>query len=264
VLIAGPALLGWGLIGVIIGSLLSEIIHFLLVVFMTYRLWHQNSSEDIGLIRLQRPQRFHQGLRLVRQLWVSASIKGLQLETFVPLLALLTTPAQVGLYRGALDVAQLLARLTEPLQVVIQPTLMQIYQQQPLAVFTRYIRQITLILAGIVVPFLLVVLVFGPQLFAVVFGEEFVGIAPVTSILTVGYGITTMTLWIRPSVIALDRLHEQNIIGIIIFIYTIAALFVASDAGALGAALVMSSALIFYVILSLVVLWRQLRDEQQR
>lgn len=261
VLMSGLAWAGFGLTGVIIGAVIADLLHTLLLYWITFTLWRRNTGRS-SFIRLIRPRHYAEGIRLMRDLWIGASIKGLQLETFVPLLALLTDPAQVGLYRLGLDIAQLVTRLMEPFSVVIQPTLIQLYEQQPLWKFTRYIKQATVIALVIVTPFVLGVIVLGPLVFPLLLSAEYDGVAPVAGLLAAGFGFSAVLLWLRPAIVALDAVQAQNIISFIALLCSLTGLLFMASYGAVGAALVMSLFLTGYSLASLLLFLRRLQSVQ--
>lgn len=258
-LISGLALLGFGLSGVIIGAILSDIVNVALMHGMALILWRRNTQQRT-FICWTRPKRMYDGVRLMRDLWIGATLKGLQLETFIPILALLTDSAQVGLYRIGIDIAQLIARLTEPLSVVVQSTLIQLYEEQPLHQFLRYIRQITLIVSTLVLPMLAGFLLLGTRVFPLILGDEYMGVDVVVSILAVGQAVSAVTLWLRPSIVALDAAHTQNFVSFAALLGSLSGLMlIAPTHGAVGAALVMSAFLITYTFASALIFWRQVR-----
>lgn len=256
VFITGLALLGYGLPGVIIGAVVADLLHTIMLYWMTWALWRRNTNQNT-FIRFVRPRCFHEGLRLMRDLWIGATLKGLQLETFIPILALLTNPTQVGLYRVGLDIAQLVSRLMEPFSVVIQPTLIQLYEQQSLWKFTRYIKQATVIALVIITPFVLGIILLGPLAFPLLLDDDFAGVAPVASLLVVGFGFSAVFLWLRPAIVALNIVQAQNTISFAALVCSLIGLVFAASYGAVGAAFVMAAFLIGYSFASLLLfLWR--------
>lgn len=264
VFISGPALLGWGLPGVILGALLSDIFNGVLMHAMTLILWRRDTGQRT-FIRWARPGRFDEGRRLLRDLWIGGTLKGLQLETFIPVLALLTDSAQVGLYRIGLDIAQLIARLTEPFSVVVQSALIQLYEEEPLSQFLRYIRQITLIASALVLPLLAGFVLLGAWIFPQVLGDEYAGVHSIVVILAVGQGVSAVTLWLRPAIVALNAAHAQNVISFFALLVSLSGLLlIAPSLGALGAALVMSGFLLAFTLASTLLFMRQVRRIQSQ
>lgn len=248
VLISGAALLGWGLDGVILGAIISDIFNAALMHGMTLALWRRHTQQRT-FIRWARPERMHDGLRLMRDLWIGGTLKGLQLETFIPILALLTDSAQVGLYRISLDIAQLIARLTEPLVVILQASLIQVYEQQPLAQFMRYIRQVGVISAVLVLPPLIIFVIFATPFLPSVLGHEYADITPIVNILAIGIALDSATPWLRPAIIAMNAITRQNILDLWAFLGIIVGLlWLGPLYGAQGAAVVMSVFLVTYTI----------------
>lgn len=250
VFISGAAFAGFGLEGVIIGAVFGEVLNAVLMGGMVIQLLKDDSRFG-GVFSLNKPQYSSDALRLMRDLWLGATLKGLQLETFVPILAFLVTPAQVGLYRIGMDITNLINQLIGPFAIVIQPNIIKIYEQSSKTSLLRYIRQITALLSIIIVPSVLGISIFGPSIFPKILNPEFADIAPIVTILALGFGFNAITVWLRSVVVAMNLLHLQNVIGAIMIGYTTIMLILLSSYGAIGAAIVMTTFLLIYNILGL-------------
>jgi O-antigen/teichoic acid export membrane protein len=250
VLMSGAAFLGFGLQGVLIGALLGEVVHTLLMLFLTYTA-HRRQYPDIPMLQFARPTEVPQIIRLLRQLWIGATLKGLQMETFVPLLALLSSPAQVGLFRSGLDIATLTQKLVEPLTLVIQPQIAKLYETKNRAAFIRYLWQVVGLLSTFTVPFALVLLLAGQWIYPRLLGEGFADVAPISNWMVIGLSFPAIFAWLRPALMALDILRSQNWVGIVAFALSLVGLLtVVPVYGAIGAAVVMAMFHIIYVVMS--------------
>jgi O-antigen/teichoic acid export membrane protein len=234
----GAALLGLGLEGVLLGAILGEVLNTAILLVLLVRLWRTQISPEDRMIRFDAPQLLFGHLRTLRDLWIGGTLKGLQLETFIPLLAVLTTPAQVGLYRVGFDIASLINRVIEPISVVIQPTIMKVYEQETRSAFVRYLKQITLILSAVILPITFGMIFLGPSVFPAML-EDFDGVAQVVSLLTVGFSLNSVLSWVRPVVVAMNIVKIHNLISLITFAYSVLGLHFFSDHGAAGGAFVM-------------------------
>jgi O-antigen/teichoic acid export membrane protein len=260
-LISGPALLGLGLEVVVLGFFVSEVIQVIILWWMMLRVWRKHNPEN-RLISFNKPQHLPQHLKLLRELWIGSSLAGLQLETFIPIMAFFTTPAQVGLYRVSQDIAQLLLHMVYPLTVVIHPSLIKIYEQEPLINFIRYIKQSIILITVPVIIFVVAMLFFAPIVLPRLLGEEYANAALVTSILVVGVGFNATTVWLRPAIVAVNALAAQNKLSFGLSIILILSLLVFANQGAIAAAILMTLFLILHPTLSFITFQMHLRQAQ--
>jgi O-antigen/teichoic acid export membrane protein len=259
ILMSGPALLNLGLAAVMIGAIIGEILNALALIVMAWAIMRREMP-GTRLFDLAKPQSFVEGRRLMGQLWIGATLKGLQLETFIPLLALLTSPMQVGLFRVGMDITDVITKLVTPVSVVVSPSVIKVYEQETRPGFLRYIKQIFLVLAALTAPAVVGIVAFGPWAFPRLLGEDYTGIAGVVDLLAVGYGINAVALWIRPALVALGRIHEQNMIGLIVLLISSVTLIVLAPIhGAVGGAIAMSGFFGIYAGLSFLIFQRGLQ-----
>jgi len=253
ILISGPAFMGLGLPGVLVGALAADAFHACVMAWLTFKLWHDLQVEQPVRRRLTlaRPAELGRILDMLRTLWIGASLKALQLETFIPILALLTSPAQVGLLRFGLDVAQMVMRLSEPFSIVIQPTLIQLGETGDRKRFLRYIALAFCGLLLIAVPFFAGVVTLGPSILPLFIDPVYIPAIPVIQVLALGFAVSAAMLWLRPAIIALDCVRQQNTVGLFTLIVSVVSLILVAPAyGAIGAAVVMTGFLLFYNLLS--------------
>jgi O-antigen/teichoic acid export membrane protein len=231
------------MLGVVVGAVLCEIINALAMIIMTYALWRRQMPAA-RLIDLRKPQCFREGRRLMIDLWVSATLKGLQLETLIPLTALLTQPAQVGLLRTGMDITDLISKLTAPLTIVLSPAVIKAFEQGGRVALLRLVKQAALLLSLLSAPFVAGIIVLGPLLFPRLLQSGYEGVAGVASLLAVGFGINAVFLWLRPAVIALSMVREQNVVAVAGALFSTLGLIVLAPAhGAMGSAFVVSAML---------------------
>ncbi|MCA9914042.1 MAG: oligosaccharide flippase family protein, partial [Anaerolineae bacterium] len=233
-LIVGGAALG-GLIGATWGWIASEILNGLLMFGLLNVAWRRETQSP--LLQFSRPQALPTFRHTLSQLWLGETLQGLQVGLLIPLLALLTNPAVVGLFRSSQDIAELIQRLIEPIRITIDPKVMQVYVQESLAEFRRFVTRITILLALLTVPFVLFIVVLGPFVLPALLGEDYRGIATTTSILTIGLALNATFVWLRSAMVITDRLPQQNIVALFSFLLAMLALFtLAPSFGAGGAA----------------------------
>lgn len=244
VLMSGAALLGLGLQGVIIGAILAEVIGALMLLVM--QVWiMRRELPGAKLIDFRKPRQFSEGIRMMGGLWFSATLAGLQVETFVPLLALLTTPTQVGLFRSGLDIAETIEKLLIPFMLVLFPQIIQSYEQKPQSELIRLIKQASILMALLTLPFTLGIIFFGPIIFPHLLGEGYSQTATVASFIASGFTIYGILMWTRPVLIAFNCIRELNWMSIAVVLGSVVSLVIVAPAfGAIGSAAVRGSAMI--------------------
>ncbi len=266
-LIGGPAILNLGLRAVIIGAILAEALNVLALAAVSRLILTCNNSQG-PLLDLSKPNCFAEGKKLIGQFWLSATLKGLQIETFVPLLALLTSPREVGIFRSGLDIAGSITQLVTPISIVLASSVIKSYEHhKTLQSFVHTLKQSTVLIALLTVPVTGVIIFLGPSVLPRMLGAEYTRVAPVASILAIGNVVSALGLWLRPALIAMNRAHTHNIIAAMMFILSVLSLVLLAPAfGALGGAIVMTS---LWIILTTWLLYafgkslRGLSDEAQ-
>jgi O-antigen/teichoic acid export membrane protein len=229
VLISGAALLGLGLPGVIIGVVLGEVINTL-ILFVFYTLIWRHHMSGSQLFSLNHPLTNANWRKLLIDQWVSSTLAGLHYQLFIPIVALLTNPMQVGVLRSGMDIADLLERAIQPITIVFSPRIIALYEQNSLHEFHRYLKQVALLLLAIVLPLSGVLLITAPFLLPQFYNpEEFLGIVPTAMWLVAGAGIfNALMWWVRPTLIAINGLRLNNLLllgaisiaGVALFIFT--------------------------------------------
>lgn len=249
----GAALIGLGLQGVIIGAILSEIIGALALMMMAW-LVRRRETSDVSLWDFTRPQQFGEGMKLIPGLWLSGTLAGLQIEMFIPLLALLTTPEQVGLFRSGLDIGETIEKLLTPFAVVLWGQVMRTYEQNTRSALLQLVRQSSLLMGLLTLPFLIGIILIGPILLPRILGTGFESVALIASLISSGFTVYGILMWTRPALIALNRIQEINWIGVAtVLVSTIALLIIAPLYGAIGGAVVRSGSLVAQNVFQLLV-----------
>ncbi len=244
-LMTGAALLGLGLEGVIIGAILSEVIGALMLLVMQIGV-SRRELPGTALIDFHKPHQFHEGLHMMGGLWLSATLAGLQTETFVPILALLTTPAQVGIFRSGLDIAETIEKLLIPFMLVLFPQVVKSYEQTSRAQFGRMIKQSALLMGILTLPFTLGIIFVGGLILPRLLGPDFTGVSTVASFIAIGFTVYGILMWTRPALIALNRIAELNIVGIsVVLISTVCLFTLAPTYGATGGAAIRGGVMVF-------------------
>ena len=259
VLMTGAALIGLGLAGVLAAVIIGEIMNMLTLLWMTL-LIRRRKMPGVPLFDLRKPQQFASGFKIMGQLWITATLGGLHQHTFVPILALLTSPEQVGLFRVSTDIAELIDRLTAPLSIVIFPKVITSYERDPSETFMRFTKQLMWLLASLTLPMTLGIIIIGPLIFPHLL-PDYKGVAIVAAILAIGYGINATFIWVRPAIVSLGLLREQNVLAVLLIGFSMFLLFIfVEDYGAVAGAISRGVFLSVYTLLSYLLLrHRQIR-----
>lgn len=259
--IAGPAALGWGTQAVAIGIVLAEAVAALsIVVLAAYALRERSGSPAFDF---RRPTCLVEARRLARQLWVSASIKGLHIESFIPVAAAFTSPAQIGVLRTGLDIGNVMTHATAPVGMVVGPRIVLLAQRERRKEVEHYLSLVRRVLPAVVVPTLAVSVPLVGFVLPAVLGQEFVSVRAVSILLLVGLAMSVSTLWVRHLLVGLDRVPDQNRLGLIAGVTSLLALPpLTSRWGAFGAALDLSLFLTIYSWMSVRIATRALDESQ--
>jgi len=108
-LISGLVFLGYGLKGAIIGLIISECIHGILMLSLFFIVSYQHLG--ILPIRFVKPQAFASFPKMLMNLWLGETLQGLQAEMIFPILAFMTNPEVIGIIKVAHSIAELIQRL---------------------------------------------------------------------------------------------------------------------------------------------------------
>ncbi len=262
IFISGAAFAGWGLPGVIVGAALSEIIGALILILMMLRLF-QREMPGVKWFNRQKPRQYQQGIHMMRSLWLSATLWGLEVEMYVPILALMSTPAQVGIFRSALDIAETIEKLLVPFMLVLFPQIVKSYEQHTRAQFLRIIKQSAGLMGMLTIPFLLGIVILGPLLLPQLLNESYEGVAQVATYIALGFTVYGILMWTRPALVALNHVRVLNWIGISVISIAALLLFILTPTlGAIGAALVRGGAMVCQYILSMTIFVHIVRHEK--
>jgi O-antigen/teichoic acid export membrane protein len=150
-LMTGPALLGFGVTGVLLGALIGEALNCLVLIAMLRLTWKHRCS-DQPLFDTRPTRELTGAARALTALWFSASLKALQLETFIPITAALASPTAVGVLRLGLDIGEVLLKATAPLSVVLFPSVVSAYMRKGSDAGDAFILRSVGLLAIVVTP----------------------------------------------------------------------------------------------------------------
>ncbi len=255
VFITGAVLLGFGLPGAVFGAVLAEIVGAGIQLIMQVLIYRRELPGK-PLVDFLKPRQFVQGVSMLKGLWLSATLAGLQSEIIVPILALLTSPAHVGLFRSGLDIAQTIEKLLMPFMLVLFPQIVKSYEQHNRTEFLRLIKQAALLMALLTVPFVAAIILLGPFVFPRLLGADFSGVTLIAGFIALGFLIYGVLMWTRPALIAFNRLRELNLVSLGMVLLTVAALFLTAPTwGAAAAAAVRGGVMALQNLLLLGVFW---------
>ncbi len=237
VLMTGAALLGFGFTGVVIAALLSEIVHVGMLLIMARAIWW-NRLRQSAIFDLGKPTNFDEGRRMLPRFWINSTLIGLHLNLFIPIAALLTTPAQIGVFSVGVAVMELIDRAIQPLWVVFTPKIIMLYRPSTLPDFRKYLRQAAGVSGVVVISLTLMLIIAAPFVLPVLLrGSEYEGVVIVTIILAAANGVYMGLMWTRPAIITTGLISWHNVLTFALLILSLVVLvsFVPSN-GAVGAA----------------------------
>lgn len=257
--IAGPAAVGWGTSAVAVGVLVAESVAALSASILAASAFRRTSG--ISILTTARPDCLPDATRLARDLWVSASIKGLHVESFIPIAAAFTSPAQVGTLRTGLDIASMMTHATAPVGMIVGPRIVLLSQARNRSRLNGYLAFVRRLLLLIVAPCVAIGIPFVYFGLPEIVGADFVSVRVVAVLLMVGFAASVLTLWVRHLLVGLDRVAAQNRLGVVTGLISVAVLPVlVSRWGAFGAAVDLTGFLIVYAFLSSQVARKALDD----
>jgi len=212
VIMLALVLMGYGLSGAVIGAVISDIVNFIVVTVIAWRIL-KREMPGLRLWDRTRPRQQVAGYRIIGDYWVVSSLAGLNQQAIFPFLGLLTSTAQVGLFRVALDIAQFLDRLVAPLNLGAAPQIMRVYAQHDWKTFTSYLKRTALLFCAAVTPLILAIIILGPFVFPRILQDENYALLPIVAAITsIGYAINMATIpWVRPALIAVGHSRIQSI-----------------------------------------------------
>lgn len=247
VFITGFVYLGWGITGAIIGAIVSEILNAIFFIVIECLLW-RHYNKTVSFFTLKKPLAFKEILQLIPGSWLFATLKSLQMELFIPITALLTSPAEVGLLRSGLDIANLVTLLSAPLGVVFYPKIIETFEHQNIQKVKRVIKQSVFLTGAFVIPLTVFIILAGPLILPLIFESNAYSITLVASFISIGFCMNAILLWSRPALVAANLMNIQNKLSIVLLCLVILSLWILVPSyGALGTALVIG---IFFVIFS--------------
>lgn len=261
VLMTGAAGLGLGLPGVIAGAIIGEVFNFALLTLMAWQLYSPRRQRR-ALFDLSRPNQFDEGRRMLGQLWVSSTLYGIHQQAFIPFLSLFTSAAQIGIFRVALDIAELVERTVQPITVVVSPRIYRLYIERNRSSYVRYLRMSAAFMAALVVPVSMAIAVGIVFLIPLLDLQSFTGVEASAVLMLAGNAVNmTLTTWLRPALIAAGYYRMMNVIMLIhLALILVIVLVLAPELGALGGALAKGITVAIFPLVYLAVFLRSLRD----
>lgn len=261
VAIAGPASAGAGPLGVVVGVVVAETIAAISILVLATAACRSRTGRSV--LDVRRPRCFTHAKQLAWHLWLSASIKGLHTESFVPITAVFTTSAHVGSLRTALDVASVVVHATTPIAMVVGPRIVQLAQMRDVARLRGYVSVVRRLLLAILVPTTLVAVLFAVFLLPGMLEGSFPHVVEISVLTLFATAVATQSLWVRHVLVGLDMVPAQNKLGLVLGSMSLAALpYVASKWGSVGAAFNLATFLVVYALLSMAMASRSMSESE--
>lgn len=135
-----------------------------------------------------QPPRFTVLLRKGLPFMMIGSVAVIMSRTDVVMLGLMINPREVGLYNASAQAAMLISLILNTTNTIVAPEFARLFKlndKAKLQVFAVSTARVTMAAA---VPLILLLVVFGPELLAGLFGEEFAAGGGVLMVLTIGFG----------------------------------------------------------------------------
>lgn len=250
VLVVGAALLFGDVVGVAIALVAAE-------AFAAGSSWafakraHSLSEMDGPLVGLGRSRPGPVPVRELASLWLSASLKALQLELFLPVAATQLTASDVGFLRLGLDVSDLITKSTTPLSLVLGPGIIRDFEVAGRRRGAVSVHSARRLLAFVVVPLALVGFALVPITLPHVVADGSRVVTPAL-ILLVGTAASGLAIWVRPALVALGEVRAQNVLGAVFAVLMLLGTWLASSLhGLLGAAVTMAAFQVCYSFASM-------------
>ncbi|RMF76555.1 MAG: lipopolysaccharide biosynthesis protein [Chloroflexi bacterium] len=263
ILITGAAVLGFGLFGVIVGAIVAEIFHAAMMLVLMAVTWRQHRP-NIRLFQFGSSVYLLEHIKLMGNLWLNGTVNAIQRETLIPILALLASPADVGVFRIGLDTALLIRRLIDPILIALQPKILSIYEQASREEFLNFIKRSTILLTFLVSPITLGMIIVGPFVLPHLLGDEFAGAAEITAILALAIGLEAVFSWLWVAMVAVNRIAWDNAAVTLRVILTVGGLLlIVPTQEALGAAIVRGAVGIVIIVLRFMLFWYAIRLEDE-
>lgn len=255
ILISGAAWLGFGLPGVVMAAVITEVAHLVMLIVMALVIKRQHLPHT-PLIDLIRPQQFSEARKMIGAFWLNSTLLGIHIYAFIPAMALFTTPTQIGLFRSGMDIAELIDRAVQPLLLVIWPKIITLYAPEHPGAFRRYLLQAAGLMNLVCLPLMVGIMLGIPLLLPHILSNEgFKGVVPVAVALTFGYGIYLSQFWTRPAIITTGLIGFQNWHTFALLIVSLALLiWLTPQQGAFGGALARMSFLVLSSLSSILLL----------
>jgi O-antigen/teichoic acid export membrane protein len=241
---------------------MAEIVGAVVLLVMEWRII-RIEMPGTRLVNFGRPRQFREGLKMMRELWLSATLWGLELEMYIPFLALLSSPEQVGIFRSGVDIAETIEKLLVPFMLVLFPQIVKSYEQDSRPQFLRLTRQSGWLMALLTVPFTLGIMFLGPIFLPRLLSDRYAGVATVATLIAIGYTAYGIFMWTRPALVALSRIRALNLIGMgMIGVAALTLLVSLPTFGAIGAAGVRGGSMILQYGISFLVFRRIIAQQQ--
>ena len=233
-------LLDWGLPGLIWVSLICEGLSAATAVAMGINVAKVRARDLWPPRHMELGAAVTEVRRLLPQLWISGTIKGVQTRIDILLLGALTSPAAVAQYRLAMDMAGVLSKVGNPIQASIMPLVSELGALGRVGDIRRLALVTTVLLSCIVVPILLTVAAVGPALVTAAGGRSYAGAGSLLVLISTGVGVNVVLgSWARPLVVVRSVVGVANLaMGVLGIGGAVGMLVLVPALGATGAALV--------------------------
>lgn len=191
----------WGVVGVVWGLLASAAVTTLLIQWFAWPMFRRLGKWNPAPLwpELRRMGRF------MFQTNLSGYLKSLNKHADILILGFFAAPEAAGFYRIAMSFSNLLGLLAAPVGYVVFPTMSKMHAMGDPAQLRRLIRRITVAMAIYSVPTAALMALLAAPILSFAVKSNFLPAVPACYVLLAAFVVANMTIWTRPTTLAIGR-----------------------------------------------------------
>jgi O-antigen/teichoic acid export membrane protein len=199
-----------GIHGILISYIISGSIDAAAKIVFTIKNFPISLLSANTSIRTIRPY-YREIFKLIMQTNIHAVLKMLNGGAEILLLGLLSGATQVGYYKLARQIIDMISRLIEPLYESIYPQIAVLWDEGNGQRFKKFITNASEIVLFIVLPAIGVLFVFGDDIVWLISGQQHPNIVPLINIMSIALAINYIFVWLHPLAITMGKAYMTNI-----------------------------------------------------
>lgn len=146
---------------------------------------------------------------------LAGTLRTISTKVDVIVLASLSTPSMVALYKFSVRMAGMLLMFSDPLLVAVYPEMSQFHARNALSTMKKTLLMLTVSLATIAAAIIIGFLVIGGPVVEILAGEEYVRAGSLISIMFAGTGAAMIFFWARPLLLIYGQAGKLVVIALI-------------------------------------------------